>query len=168
MRDRRFVAVHRGGPLDLAAHRLLAFWAADCAEHVLSLFEGCSSDHRPRHAIETARAWARGEVAVGVAQKAAVGAHAAARKVTRESAIAAARAAGHAVATAHMANHCLGAALYACKAIEATGSSADAERAWQFEVLPAAVRELVESGLERRFKSSGATQRMLVTSRNLS
>ena len=24
MRDRRFVAVHRGGPLDLAKHRLLA------------------------------------------------------------------------------------------------------------------------------------------------
>ncbi len=29
MRDRRFVAVHRGGPLDFASHRLLAGWAQD-------------------------------------------------------------------------------------------------------------------------------------------
>ncbi len=36
-RDRHFVALHRGGSLDLASHRLLASWAADCAEHVLPL-----------------------------------------------------------------------------------------------------------------------------------
>lgn len=79
MRDRRFVAVHRGGPLDRDKHRLLAAWAADCAEHVLPLFEKCSSDDRPHRAIAVAKAWARSEVPVGDAQKAAVGAHAAAR-----------------------------------------------------------------------------------------
>src|SRR5258708_9916452 len=102
MRDRRFVAVHRGGPLDAARHRLLAAWAADCAEHVLRLFEECSSDERPRRAVEIARAWARGEVPVGAAQKAAVAAHAAARAAKSRSATAAARAAGHAAATAHV------------------------------------------------------------------
>src|SRR6476619_6497188 len=112
MRDRRFVAVHRGGPLDKARHMMLASWAADCAERVLPLFEECSSDDRPRRAIETARAWARGEVPVGAAQKAAVKAHAAARSVTNEAAVAAARAAGHAVATAHMAEHSLGPMIY--------------------------------------------------------
>lgn len=40
MRNRHFVPAHRGGPLDLARHRLLASWAADCADRVLSLFEG--------------------------------------------------------------------------------------------------------------------------------
>ena len=70
MRDRRFVAVHRGGSLDEAKHRLLAAWAADCADHVLPLFEECRADDRPRRAIETAKAWARGAVSVGVAQKA--------------------------------------------------------------------------------------------------
>src|SRR5438093_6625697 len=119
MRDRRFVAVHRGGPLDVAKHRLLAAWAADCAEHVLPLFEEGNSDDRPRRAVETARAWARGEVSVGDARKAAVGAHAAARGTTSKSATAAARAAGHAVATAHMADHCLGPAIYGLKAVEA-------------------------------------------------
>ena len=70
MRDRRFVAVHRGGPLDVARHRLLAAWAADCADRVLSLFRECSSDDRPQRAVEMARAWARGEVSVGDARKA--------------------------------------------------------------------------------------------------
>src|SRR5262245_60181826 len=78
MRDRRFVAVHRGGPLDAAKHRLLAAWAADCAERLLPLFEECSPDDRPRRAVQTARAWVRGEASVGDCMKAAVGAHAAA------------------------------------------------------------------------------------------
>src|SRR5262245_32252121 len=128
MRDRRFVAVHRGGPLEKEKHKLLAFWAADCAERVLPLFEQCSADDRPRRAIETARAWARGEVPVGAAQKAAVAAHAAARAKKNTSAVAAARAAGHAVATAHMADHSLGPVIYALKALEAKGLPGERER----------------------------------------
>lgn len=149
-RDRRFVAAHRGGPLGLQEHRLLALWAADCAERVLRLFENASADKRPRFAIETARAWAGGKVRVGHAQKAAVGAHAAAREAKNKSAVAAARAAGHAVATAHMADHSLGAVLYGLKAIEAANQSVDNERRWQLEHLPAEIRELVVSAIERR------------------
>lgn len=150
MRDKRFVAAHRGGPLDLATHRLLALWAADCAEHVLPLFIERSSDDRPKQAIETARAWARGEVPVGVAQKAAVAAHAAAREGASKAATAAARAAGHAVATAHMADHSLGGVIYGLKAVEASGGSTDAEYAWQIGRLPEELRELVVSALARR------------------
>lgn len=55
--DRRFVTIRRGGTLD-ADHRLLALWAATCAEHVLHLFESLRpSDGRPRRAIEQIRAW---------------------------------------------------------------------------------------------------------------
>ncbi len=150
MRDRRLVAVHRGGPLDLARRRLLAAWAADCAEHVLPYFEKCNSDERPRRAIETARAWARGEVSVGDARKAAVAAHAAARGATSKPATAAARAAGHAVATAHMADHGLGPAIYGLKAVKAAGAPTDTERAWQLAQLPDEVRALVISALDRR------------------
>jgi hypothetical protein len=154
MRDRRFVAAHRGGPLDRVKHRLLAEWAANCVERVLSHFENCSADNRPRRAIETARAWAHEKVSVGEARKAAVAAHAAARGVKNKSATAAARAAGHAAATAHMADHSLGAAFYALKAIEATGASTDDERAWQVAKLPDAVRGLVVSALgSEQFKS---------------
>src|SRR5262245_58716248 len=153
MRDRRFVAVHRGGPLDREKHRLLLAWAAGCVGHVLSLFTEQSSDERPQRALEVARAWARGEVPVGAAQKAAVAVHAAAREVMPKSAAAAAvaRAAGHAVATAHMADHCIGAPHYALKAIQAAGRDTDAERAWQIEQLPDEVRDLVVSAMAKRF-----------------
>jgi len=150
MRDRRFVAVHRGGPLDRRKHRLLARWAADCAEHLLWIFSDSSADDRPQRAIDTARAWARGEVPVGAAQKAAVAAHAAARKVKDKAACAVARAAGHAVATAHMAEHSLGVVIYGMKAIEAKGKSVKAERRWQLKRLPNGIQALVVSALERK------------------
>jgi len=151
MRDKRFIAVHRGGTLERDRHNLMAAWAADCAEHVLPLFERTSPDDRPRRAIAVARAWSRREVSVGEAQKAAVAAHSAAREADDESAVAAARAAGHAVATAHMADHCLGPAYYALKAIKATGGSEEAESCWQMEHLPEAIRPLIESGLEQKY-----------------
>lgn len=117
MRDRRFIAVHRGGLLSKDDHRALAAWAADVAETLLPHFEQDSTDHRPRMAIETARAWSRGEVTVGAAQKASIAAHAAAREASHAPAIAAARAAGHAVATAHMADHALGSLIYGAKCL---------------------------------------------------
>ena len=147
MRDRRFIVVHRGGPLPKAEHYLLSAWAADCAEHVLPLFTARSDDDRPARAIETARQWARGEIRVGVSMKAAVTAHAAAREASDPAAIAAARAAGHAVATAHFAEHSLGAVVYGLKAVAAAGGDVEAERAWQIAQLPDTVRELVISAL---------------------
>jgi len=47
------------------------------------------------------------------------------------------------VATAHMADHSLGAALYALKAVKSAGRSIDAERKWQNEQLPQEIMELV-------------------------
>jgi len=38
MRDKRFIAEHRGGPLKKEQHYQLIKWACDCAEHVLCLF----------------------------------------------------------------------------------------------------------------------------------
>jgi hypothetical protein len=154
------VAVHRGGSLDPASHRLLACWAADCAEHVLPLFASRHpDDDRLRRAIVAARAWSRGEITVGEARAAAVAAHAAARDAADEAARAVACACGHAAATAHMADHSLGPAYYAVRAVklasvkpaagphdvEAAGAR---EHQWQIERLPEAVRELVVSALE--------------------
>ena len=149
MRDKRFVAAHRGGPLTLAQHQLLAAWAADCAEHLLPLFELHTTDVRPQQAIEIGRAWVRGEVKTGVAQRAAVAAHAAARRATDKAAVAVARSAGHAVATAHFADHCLGPVIYGAKAVKAAGGLADDERDWQLSRLPEQVRALVLSALEQ-------------------
>jgi hypothetical protein len=109
-RDPRFVTIRRGGLLDDASHRLLVAWAADCAAHVLDLFTVARpGDDRPAAAIMTARRWAAGKVSTLVAREAAYAAHAAARDASG-AAQHVARAAGHAVATAHMADHELGAA----------------------------------------------------------
>ena len=48
-RDPRLVTVRRGGTLQDSDHHLLAFWAADCAQHVLHFFEHVRpGDDRPR------------------------------------------------------------------------------------------------------------------------
>jgi hypothetical protein len=101
---------------DNSEHKLQVIWAADCAEHVLPNFEDhYPEDHRPRHAIEAARAWVRGEMEMTEVRKFALAAHAAARNATRPESIAAARSAGHAAATAHVPSHAKHAAAYAAK-----------------------------------------------------
>ena len=155
MRDCRFIAAHRGGPLDRESHRFLARWAAGCAERVLPLFVRLSEDPRPQQALEVARAWADGEVATGVAMKASVAAHAAARMARDKAAIAAARAAGHAVATAHAADHSMGALLYALKALEASGSASQPELELQLGNLPPHLLDAVSSGIEARLHPLG-------------
>jgi hypothetical protein len=158
-RDPRFVTIHRGGLLEDSNHRLLASWAADCAEHVLPLFTAKHpEDDRPRRAIDTARAWSWGEASVGEAREAAFAAHAAARSASDAAARAAAQAAGHAVATAHMADHELGAAAYAIQAARLASQATDGNLAgqrecrWQREQLPEAIRKLVLSDEEQRNK----------------
>jgi hypothetical protein len=149
VRDPRFVTIRRGGTLTDADHHLLALWAASCAVHVLGLFESARpEDPRPRHAIEQARAWARGEVTMTQARTAAGHAMGAARDL-RGAARHAAYAAGQAAAVAHVAPHDLGAAAYAIKAVRAAAPEGEGERAgrleccWQRDQLPVAIRDLV-------------------------
>jgi hypothetical protein len=148
-RDPRLVTVRRGGTLEDADHRLLAVWAAACAEHVLQFFEHAHpADTRPRQAIEQARAWARGEITMTQARTAAFAAHAAAREASG-AAKEAARAAGHAVSVAHMADHELGAAAYAIRSVRSAADPDNrdevgrAECRWQRTLLPVKIRELV-------------------------
>lgn len=149
VRDPRFVTIRRGGTLTDSDHRLLALWAASCAEHVLHLFESARpEDRRPREAIEKARAWARGEIIMTLARTAAGHANGAARDLSgapRHAAYAAAQAA----AVAHVAAHELGAAAYAIKAARAAAPESKGMTAgriecrWQRNQLPTAIRELV-------------------------
>jgi len=115
--------------------RVLAVWAADCAERTLPLFEArAPGDTRPRDAIEGARAFARGELRIGPVRTLAVAAHAAAREVGEPAATAAARAAGHAAAVGHMASHARGVAYAAIAAGLAAPDDPDAvvnEARWQ-------------------------------------
>jgi hypothetical protein len=142
MRDKRFIAKHRGGPLNKEQHYQLITWACDCAEHVLPLF-GEMPDERLKNALLIAREWAQGNASTGDAMKASVSAHTVARASSDPTAIAVARSVGQAVATAHMADHSLGAAWYALKAVNHAGMSADAERRWQDDQLPPEIKDLV-------------------------
>ena len=148
-RDPRFVTIRRGGTLADTDHQLLALWAASCAEHVLDRFESARpDDHRPRQAIERARAWVRGEITMSQARTAGGHAMAAARDLSGAPRHAA-YAAGQAAVVAHVAAHELGAAAYAIKAARAAALEGAGERAgrlecrWQCGQLPQAIRELV-------------------------
>ena len=148
-RDRRFVTIRRGGVLTDQDHRLLALWAASCAEHVLDRFESVRpQDPRPRQAVEAARAWARGEIPMMQARSVGGRAMGAARDLGG-AARSAAYAAGQAAVVAHVAAHELGAAAYAIKAARAAAPESQGESGgllecrWQRDQLPEAVRELV-------------------------
>ncbi|MCS5732845.1 putative immunity protein [Herbiconiux daphne] len=126
--------------------RLVAAWAADCAERVLPLFEAeAPADDRPRDAIARARRFSDGELdAAGEIRRRFV-ANRAAHVVDSPAAKAAAWSAGQAAGVAHMGAHALGAAAYAAKAaaLAAPGESAEAgeaEIAWQLEHLSDEVR----------------------------
>lgn len=148
-RDPRFITLRRGGLLRDADNHLLALWAADCARHVLPLFEAARpADDRPRRAIELARAWARGEATMTQARTAAGHANAAARDLSGAARYAA-YAAAQAAAVAHVAAHELGAAAYAIRAAQAAAPDGEGARAgklecqWQRAQLPDAIRALV-------------------------
>lgn len=125
-------------------HRTLAIWAADCAERVLPYFEErYPDDNRPRKAIDALRTWIQtGVFRMADVRRDALAAHAAAREVEAfHPARSAARAAGQALATAHVPRHALAAALYAATAIRDATNSSDTEsvtlreREWQYQRL---------------------------------
>ena len=120
--------------------KLLAIWAARCAERVLPYFEEkYPDDDRPRQAIAALRDWiTTGIFNMSVIRKASLGAHSAAKGKKEADAIFAAHAAGQAVGTAHVVTHALGAALYGIRAVAAhSGNVNDGleERDWQLERL---------------------------------
>lgn len=132
-------------------HKTLAIWAADCAEHVLSYFEErYPEDNRPRKAIKACRTWARtGIFKMADVRRDSLAAHAAAREAEENSAARfAARAAGQAVATAHVPSHAIGAAWYGVKAAKVAGVSG--EREWQYGSLPKHLQIFILQLLEER------------------
>ena len=125
--------------------KTLRLFAADCAEHVLGIYERvCPKDDRPRKAIQAARDFANGLIDRNAAHAAANAAYSAAEAAysAAEAAYAAANAAYSAAEAAHSAaNAAYSAASYAASyAAYAADYSADAayaaaEKEWQFKRL---------------------------------
>ncbi|MDA1330099.1 MAG: hypothetical protein DWG76_04345 [Chloroflexi bacterium] len=125
-------------------HRTLALWAMDCAQRAMPYFEeNRPEDRRPRKALSALEAWIKtGAFEMAVIRAASLSAHAAARDVGEESpARSAARAAGQAVATAHVPMHAISGAIYALQAVHRATTPQDADDAveaeysWQLERL---------------------------------
>lgn len=144
MRDKRFITEHRGGSLKIETHRQLIKWACICVEHVLPVLDKTLNEEL-KNILWVAKEWAKGNVTVGEARNASLNAIAIANELSNPVDIAIVRAAGHAVATAHMAEHALVAALYVLKAVKNTWKSVEVERKWQNEQLPKDIRDLVLS-----------------------
>jgi hypothetical protein len=130
--------------LSVGDRRIVAAWAADCAERVLWLCEAeAPEDRRAREAIARTRAFARGELGVAEAIRRRFGGGGTARTARTPAAAAAARAAGQAAAVAHMGAHALGAAAYAAKAAALAAPDRDVavarEIRWQLRHMSAPV-----------------------------
>lgn len=142
----QFIAEHRGGPLTKDNHRRLIKWARECSEHVLFLIEE-ELDTRLLYALEVAKKWEKENIQTGVAMKASLGAHAVARNVENPIYKVIARSIGQTVATAHMADHALGGAFYALKAIKLAKRDLESEISWQtkkLNELPSEVIQIVQ------------------------
>lgn len=131
--------------LSEAERRTVAAWAADCAEHVLPIFESeAPDDDRPRALVERTRAYARGELSTAEEIRRRFVGAVGRGEVAAPAAVAAARAAGQAVAVCHMGAHALGAAAYAARAAALAQperpAAAEGELDWQLDHMSAQVR----------------------------
>jgi hypothetical protein len=142
MRDKRFVAIHRGGTLTRQQHGQLVAWACACVKHLLPL----ASEQVAASICEwlkVALQWIGNDASTGDARKASLKAVAYARNLADPVEEALVRAAGHAVATAHMADHCVRTVQYAWKAVQIKGRSIEAEKQWQYEQLSNDIKEII-------------------------
>lgn len=142
--------------LSLESLRAIGGWAADCAERALPVYEThAGSDSRPRAAIEGIREFAGGGKRAARLRSLASAANAAAREIDDPAATAAARAAGHAAASAythpladvHQTKHIVGPAAYAALALEldrgGDPSVGDGEVRWAIEHAPFEATEVL-------------------------
>ncbi len=133
--------------------KILAIWALDCAKRVLPYFENnYPNDKRPREALEVLQNWIdTGKFKMAVIRKASLSSHAAARDVGEDNtARSVARAAGQAVATAHVYTHSIGPAIYALQAIyRSTPKNIDKailkEKNWQYNQLLKLIKKYKKS-----------------------
>ena len=146
--------------------KIMAQWATDCAERVLSFFEDIyPGDNRPRKALETCRTWiSTGVFKMADIRGASLAAHAAARNAKENpKACFAARAAGQAVATAHVPQHAYGGAYYALKAIAVSDSfeTVMKEYAWQSQNLPIHLRQEIMNRIKIEKLTNGISIKLI-------
>lgn len=154
-----------------ADRRIVAGWAADCADHVQALVQAeLPGEPLSADAIARARAYSRGELdSAGEIRRRFVAFRI--PKTLSPAASAAARSAAQAAGVAHMGAHALGAAAYAVRAIALSSpdkpDAAEAELRWQLDHLSPAARSALRSLPRAGENSSGPLGAGLLTSGEL-
>lgn len=103
--------------IDQTNRRALVLWALELAEETAVQLEAKYPDHRPREAVEAARAWAKGEIKMPIAKRAILDCHTMAKELTDRTDIARCHAVGQACSVVHTVGHALGYPMYELTAI---------------------------------------------------
>ena len=128
--------------------RIVARWAAACAERVLPLFDGDDAAVEiVQYALARARAYSAGESTAAEEISKRLTTVKAANASSTPAGAAAARAVGQAASVAHMGAHALGAAAYAAKAVSLANpdrpDAVEDEVRWQLKNLTEPEREVL-------------------------
>ena len=142
MRDIRFKAERLGGLMKPNEHLLLMCWAIQCIEHIYPLLNFEISKQIEK-SLYVGKQWTLGNASVKDARNEAIAMNELAKTTTNLTHKYAIKAAGHAVATAHMADHALVASKYALKVFENNPKSKQIESNWQVEQLPIEIRNFM-------------------------
>jgi hypothetical protein len=149
MRDKIWVLEHRGGLLKIEQQKQLMKWAIDCVNHLLLLLNN-NINEKIINAINIGNNWIIGKAKTGDAINCSREIIKYVKTLNNKIEIAITRAAGHAVATAHMADHSMGPVFYGKKAIKISGGNMETEISWQIEHIPKDIKELVLLGLKNK------------------
>ena len=149
MRDKKWILEHRGGYLSNEQHKQLTKWAINCVNHLLPLLNN-NINEKIKDAINIGNNWIFGKAKTIDAINKSREIIKYVKTLNDELEIAITRAAGHALATAHMADHSMGPVFYGLKAIKITGGSIESEINWQIKHIPKDIKNLVLEGLKNK------------------
>jgi hypothetical protein len=149
MRDKKWVLEHRGGYLNNEQQKELMKWDINCVNHLLPLLNN-NINEKIKDAINIGNNWIIGKVKTIDAINKSREIVKYVKTLNNEIEIAITRAAGHALATAHMADHSMGPVFYGLRAIKITGGSIESEINWQIEQIPKDVKNLILEGLKSK------------------
>jgi hypothetical protein len=149
MRDKKWVLEYRGGCLKKEQHKQLMKWAINCVNHLLPLLNN-NVNEEITDAINIGNEWINEKTKTIEAINKSREINKYVKTLNNELEIAITRAAGHAVASAHMADHSLGTVYYGLKAVKITGGSVESEINWQINHIPNDIKKLVLEGLRNK------------------
>ena len=149
MRNKNWILEHRGGNLKIDQQIQLMKWSINCVNHLLPLLNN-NINEKIINAINIGNNWILGKVKTIDVINCSREIIKYVKTLDNKLEIAITRAAGHAIATAHMAEHSMGPVYYGIKAIKINDGNVETEINWQIEHIPKDIKDLVVLGLKNK------------------